>query len=132
MDDNGLEFGKILTIMLIAFAIVGVGLFVWNESNQSQMSYQRYLNYSLTKTKLSYDYSCDQQVYSLDMVLTNDGNKLVSDLSVSVTNALCVGAIPQLPDSLVPSQQLAVDIYTTSVNGTITITGNNTVLLVQF
>lgn len=55
-----------------------------------------------------------------------------SVISVSVTNALCVGAIPQLPDSLVPSQQLAVDIYTTSVNGTITITGNNTVLLVQF
>jgi len=118
--------------MLIVFAILGVGLFIWNESNQSQMSYQHYLNYSLTKTKLSYDYSCDQQVYSLNMVLTNDGNKLVSDLSVSVSNPLCVGAIPQLPDSLAPSQQLAVDIYTTSANGTITITGNNTVLLVQF
>ena len=125
-------FGKILTIMLITFLIVGVGLFVWNESNQSLLSYQRYLSYSLTKTKLSYDYSCDQQVYSLNIVLTNDGDKLVNDLSASVTNALCVGAIPQMPDSLAPSQQLAVDIYTTGVNGTITVTGNNTVLLVQF
>ncbi|MGA2875412.1 MAG: hypothetical protein ABSE82_07725 [Nitrososphaerales archaeon] len=127
-----MEFGKILTIMLITFLIVGVGLFVWNESNQSLLSYQRYLSYSLTKTKLSYDYSCDQQVYSLNIVLTNDGDKLVNDLSASVTNALCVGAIPQMPDSLAPSQQLAVDIYTTGVNGTITVTGNNTVLLVQF
>ena len=127
-----MELGRILSILLILFVVAGVGLFVWNEVNQSQLSYQNHLDYSVTKTILSYDYSCDQQVYGLNMVLSNNGSKLVNDLSVSLTNELCVGAIPPLPDSLAPHQQLTFDIYTTSVNGTITITGNNTVLLVRF
>jgi hypothetical protein len=130
-SDNKLKFSRVLSVVLIAFAIVGVALLVLDEMNQPP-SYQRELDYSLTKTKLGYDYSCDQQVYSLDMVLTNEGSKLVNDLGVSLTNELCVGAIPQLPNSISPGQKIAIEMYTTSVNGTVTIIGNNTVLLVRF
>jgi hypothetical protein len=128
----GMNLDKTLTLLLIVFAAIGVGLFVWNASNQSQLSYQDHLEYSLTKTKLGYDYSCDQNVYSLNLVVTNAGSKLLNDISVSVTNPLCVGAVPQPPNSLASGENLTMDVFTTTVNGTITITGNNTFLLVPF
>lgn len=113
-------------------AISSVTLFVTVELIQSQMSYQSNLVYSLSKTTLDYDYSCDQQVYDLNLNLLNNGSKYVSNFEISVTNELCVGAVPPLPNVLNPHQKLSLDLYTTSLNGTITITGNNTVLLIRF
>jgi hypothetical protein len=132
LEDEFLRLGDILTAILISFALVGVGLFVFNQMNQAQMSYQSHLDYSVSKAILSYDYSCDQQVYSLNFLLSNNGSKLVNNLAISVTNPLCVGAVPPLPPALAPHQQLMLDLYTTSQNGTITVMGNDTVLLVRF
>lgn len=117
---------------MIIFAIAGISIFVWSATYEAEMSYQNHLHYTLAKQALSYDYSCDQRVYDLSLVLTNNGSKVVNDLSISVTNGLCEGAVPPLPSSLLPQQQLSIDIYTTSVNGTITVTGNNTALFIPF
>jgi hypothetical protein len=112
---------------VISAGAVILGQFLLNSPN-----YGPELRYSLTRIPLRNDYSCDQNVYGLYLVLNNSGPKTVEGLSIVLTNELCVGAIPTIPASLSPGNSLKVYLYSTAGNGTITISGNQTQLNIQF
>ena len=126
-----MKFGKFLTITVVVLASFSILVIVLGQIEQSREEYQS-LGYSFTRIALRYDYSCDESVYGLSVDLSNNGEKLVQNLSVSVTNGLCVGSVPPLPGSLSPGQSIQFYIYTSAPNGTISVTGNNTDLLINF
>ncbi|MGI0090185.1 MAG: hypothetical protein ACREBS_00605 [Nitrososphaerales archaeon] len=64
--------------------------------------------------------------------MANTGNKSVNDVSVSITNPLCTGAVPPISNTFAAQQKKVMYLYTTAQNGTITLSGNNTLLLIRF
>ena len=127
-----MKLGRILTIILVVLiastaVVLGIGYY-----QQVQAAYQSNLKYSFSRIVLQFDYSCDTNVTGLYLSLTNAGTKVVQDLNIQITNPLCVGAVPPLPSSLNASQTIKMYLYTTVPNGTITVTGNNTVLSIKF
>ena len=125
------KLGTLLTAILIVFASASILLIALGQVQQSRDEY-RSIEYSFTRIALRYDYSCDESVYGLSVILSNNGEKLVQNLDVSVTNGLCVGSVPPLPSFLNPGQSIQFYIYSSSPNGTISVTGNNTDLLIHF
>jgi hypothetical protein len=127
-----LKLGNVLTILLILVVASTVIVLVLGQVEQNANEYQSYIKFSYSRLYLTYDYSCDQNVYGLYLTLTNAGSKMVSNFSVSVSNALCVGSVPPLPSTFYPSQSLKFYVYSADQNGTVSIMGNNTNLLVSF
>ena len=119
-----------MTIAVIVFALVAIS--VESQMIITRENYGQSLRYSLAKTELGFDYSCDEPVYSLLLSLTNAGSKSVDNFLVSVTNPLCVGAVSQVPSVLASGQSLELEIYSVSLNGTVTVSGNHTMLLITF
>jgi hypothetical protein len=126
-----MKFGNFLTITLVVLASVSLLLIALGQIQQSREEY-RSIGYTFTRIALRYDYSCDESVYGLSVDLSNNGGKLIQNLNVSVTNGLCVGSVPPLPGSLYPGQSIQFYIYSSAPNGTISVTGNNTDLLINF
>src|SRR5579872_2938450 len=114
----------ILTVILIVLASSSVFALVLGQNEFNGAEYQSNIKYSFTRISLRYDYSCDENVYGLYLNLTNTDPKSVENLSVGVTNELCVGSIPPTPSALLPDHSITLYIYTTSANGTVSITGN--------
>lgn len=126
------KLANVLTILLIIVASAGVLAFVLGQIQFDNDAYQSNIEYMFSRLSPSYDYSCDENVYGLSVSLKNNGDKMVQDLQVSVTNELCVGAIPPLPSSLNQNQSIQFYVYTTQENGTLSVTGNNTNLFIRF
>ena len=118
--------------MVVAGAVIAFGGIILGQVLSVTPNYGNKLRYSLERIQLRYDYSCDENVYGLYLVLNNSGAKSVSGLSVAMTNELCVGAIPPIPNTLSPNESLKIYLYSTESNGTITISGNNTELNIGF
>ncbi len=118
--------------MLAIFAVLAIGSTALGVYTNTLDSYTSHITYSVTKLPAQYDYSCLQSIQGLYLVLTNNGDKTVSGFSVSVSNPLCKGALPPLPTLFDPGTTLKFYIYSTAMNGSITITGNNTLLVIKF
>jgi len=118
--------------VVVAGAVIAFGGVVLGQVLQDTPNYGTELRYSLERIQLRYDYSCDENVYGLYLVLNNSGPKTVSSLSITLTNELCVGAIPSIPNTLSANESLKIYLYSTESNGTITISGNNTELNIGF
>lgn len=121
-----------LTIVVVAGALLSLGGVILGQVLQTTPNYGSQLRYSLKRIQLRYDYSCDENVYGLYIVLNNSGPKTVSGLSITMTNELCVGAIPPIPNALTAQGSLKLSLYSTASNGTIMISGNNTQLNIAF
>jgi len=128
----GLKLGRVLTVVLVVMTSAALVIIVLGQMELSSDEYQSNISYSLSRVALKYDYSCEENVYGLYLNLTNLGTKIVQNFQVSVTNELCVGSVPPLPSYLNPGQSLQFYLYTTSPNGTISVTGNNTNLFINF
>jgi hypothetical protein len=126
-----LKLGTILTIILVILAVISVSVVVLGQYQQSREEY-RSIAYTYSRITLRYDYSCDENVYGLSIALTNYGEKMVQNFEVSVTNELCVGSIPPLPSMLNSGQSIQFYVYSTEQNGTVSILGNNTDIVIQF
>ena len=127
-----MKLGRLLTIAVVVIVSISLTALISEQFVQNRSNYAPYMRYSLSRIPLRYDYSCNENVYGLYLVLNNSGLKVVQNISLSITNQLCVGAIPPIPDSILPGQTLKVYLYSTSENGTISISGNETELLIQF
>jgi hypothetical protein len=127
-----MKLGNILTLIVIAsVALAALGLAL-GQIQLSKEEYQSNIKYQFSRIPLRYDYSCGENVFGLFITLQNNGKKTVQNLQVSVTNELCVGSIPPLPNILNPGQSIQFYVYTTVANGTVSVSGNNTDLFIQF
>ena len=127
-----MKLSNVLTLIVIASVALAVLGFALGQIQLSKEEYQSNIKYQFSRISLRYDYSCDESVYGLFLTLQNKGNKTVQNLQISVTNELCVGSIPPLPTVLNPGQSIQFYVYTTVANGTVSISGNNTDLFIQF
>lgn len=126
------KLSNALTIIVVILTIGTVAVFMLGQSGLRREEYRSNLKYSYTREVPTYDYSCAENVYGLYVILTNTGAKIVDNLSVSITNPLCVGSVPPLPASLDPNQTIKLYLYSDFQNGTVTISGNNTDLQIAF
>jgi hypothetical protein len=127
-----MKLSQMLTIVVVAGAVLALGGVILGQVLQNTPNYGSQLRYSLKRIQLRYDYSCDENVYGLYLVLNNTGPETVSGLSIAMTNELCVGAIPSIPNTLASQGSLKLYLYSTASNGTIMISGNNTQLIIAF
>jgi hypothetical protein len=127
-----LRLSYFLTIAVVAVILVSLTILILGQFSQNASNYGSQVQYSLSRIPLRYDYSCNENVFGLYLVLTNSGSKVLQNLSLSITNELCVGAILPIPNSLLPGQSLKVYLYSAQQNGTITFSGNQTELAIQF
>jgi hypothetical protein len=127
-----LKLSNVLTIIVVVSAALAVLGFALGQIQFDNEQYQADINYQFTRISLRYDYSCDENVFGLYVTLQNNGDKIVQNLQVGVTNELCVGSIPPLPGALNPGQSIKFYVYTTEPNGTITVSGNNTDVYIRF
>ena len=127
-----MKFDRLLTVVLAVVMISALALIVFAQIGQEGNSYNRNVEYSISKQGGNYDYSCDEPFYSIFLRISNNGSKVLDNFSISVTNGLCKGAVPPLPGSLNPGQSLQIYLYTTEQNGTITLSGNNTLIYASF
>lgn len=116
-----------MVLVLGASIVFAVSYIEFSKSN-----YKDSIKYSLTENQIGFDYSCNERVYSLYLVLTNVGPKLIQNLSLSVTNGICEGAVPPIPPSLPPSRNISLYLYTNTQSGSVTVSGNNTLLTIKF
>ena len=123
---------RILTVTVVVLAIVTVSALAYSQFLTNENSYNSKILVSLIKSPPVYDYSCSESDYQIYFVIRNIGLKNVVGLSISITNGLCVGAIPPLPDTLNSSSTMSFEAQTTTANGTLTIAGNNTFVQVKF
>lgn len=123
---------RLLSVLSIVVLLSATLVFVTSYLEFSNTNYKSNIKYDLSKGSQSFDYSCNEKVYSLFLVLKNTGSKLVQDLSISVTHGICKGAVPPIPSSLAPVQKISLYVYTYSPNGTITVSGNNTLVSIKF
>ncbi|MFI5420753.1 MAG: hypothetical protein ACHQ1H_07265 [Nitrososphaerales archaeon] len=123
---------QVLTIAVVAVGVLSAGFLILGQFLQNTANYGDEISYSFSRISLRYDYSCDENVYGIYLVLNNSGLRTVQGLSLSITNELCLGSIPPIPSSFLPQQSLKLYLYSTSVNGTITISGNNTMIMIPF
>ncbi|MCL5068023.1 MAG: hypothetical protein M1368_06690 [Thaumarchaeota archaeon] len=125
--------GRILNGLVIVFALLAVGALVYSQYVTTSEAYGNSLVYNFSRETRSYDYTCDEPVYGIHVALLNNGTKTVSGFSVSVTNPLCNGAVPStLPAQFPPAQRLAFYVYSAQQNGTVTVSGNNTLVQIRF
>lgn len=118
---------------MLAIVVFGAAVLLVSTQIQNQGAvYNSSIEYKLSKQTESYDYSCNEPLFPIYLQLSNNGSKVVEDLSISITNGLCKGAVPPLPSSMNPGQSLQIYLYTTKQNGTITISGNYTTIYVDF
>jgi hypothetical protein len=127
-----LKVERFLTILVVAAAVAALTLVYFEQMEGIQQSYNSEIGFSVSKEQGSFDYSCDQPFYGLYLKVSNEGSKVVSDFSISITNPLCKGAVPPLPSELLPSHSIAIYLYSTEQNGTVTISGNNTMIFLKF
>ena len=129
---SGLKLSNVLTVIVVVSAAIAVLGFALGQIQYDNEQYQANIEYQFSRISLRYDYSCDENVYGLYVTLRNNGDKIVQNLQVSVTNELCVGSIPPLPSTLNPGHPIKFYVYTTEPNGTITVSGNNTDVFIRF
>jgi hypothetical protein len=123
---------RLLTLALVAVIVASFGVVYLEEVESIRQNYNADIGLSISREQGSFDYSCDQPVYGLYLKVSNDGEKVLSEFSVSITNPLCAGAVPPLTADLFPSQIVAIYVYSTERNGTVTISGNNTMIFLKF
>jgi hypothetical protein len=95
-------------------------------------SYNNQIQYSFVRYPVSFDYSCQTNDYQIQFIIRNVGAKSVQGLEFSITNPLCVGALPFIPNQLNSSSALNFFVQTTAPNGTMTLSGNNTYVQIKF
>ena len=128
-----LRTGKILNGLVIVFAVLAVGTLLYSQYVTTSEAYGNSIVYNFGRESRSYDYTCNEPVYGIHVALLNNGTKTVSGFSVSVTNPLCNGAVPSnLPAQFPHAQTVAFYVYSTQQNGTVTISGNNTLVQIRF
>ncbi|SRR5579875_2814225 len=124
---------RILTIAVVVLAIVAISGLAYNQYVTLRDSYNSEIKVSYFKSQPAYDYSCGSPDYQIYFTIANTGEKKVVDLSISLSNPLCVGSLPtSLPTALNASSTVSFVAQSTSANGTLTISGNNTFLQVKF
>jgi len=127
------SLNRILTITLAIVAIIAISLTVYIIEENVTNSYNSEISYEITKLPIAYDYSCDTNDTAINVVLSNKGTKDVADFTVSVTNPVCVSAVPDsLPSIFNQSSTLRFTVYSNDVNGTITVAGNYTLVSISF
>ncbi len=127
-----MQIGRLLTLSVVIMGIVLVGSLIYVNYVTVENAYDGALKYSISKQPPGYDYSCDEPVYELYVTLSNNGTKTVSDFLVSVSNPLCKAAVPPLPTVFPPADQLKFYVFSSQENGTLTISGNNTLVQINF
>ena len=130
-DRSTLLISRFLTVLVIVLAVLSVSAVLYSQYFASA-SYNSSIKYAFEKSPLAYDYSCDQNDQQIYFVIKNEGPKLVSDLSFSLSNPLCKGSLPLLPKTLNASSTLDFYAQSATQNGTLTISGNNTFIMVSF
>lgn len=125
-----MQLGRVLTILVVILALGFAATLIF--TNLEAQNQYGALTYSVSKLSPEYDYSCDEPVYGLYVILSNNGSKAIADFSVSISNPLCKGAVPPLTNVLLPSQHLGLYLYSTQENGTLTVSGNNTMVEISF
>ena len=126
------SLSRILTITLAVVAIAAVSVTIYIAEENVINSYSSEISYQITKLPVAYDYTCDANNQEVNVVLTNKGTKVVADFSVSVTNPVCAGAVPELPSAFNQSSTLKFSVFSTNTNGTITVAGNYTLVSINF
>ena len=127
-----MQIGRLLTFLVVIMGVALVGSLIYVNFVAVQNAYDGSIKYNVSKLPPGYDYSCDEPVYELYVVISNNGSKTVSDFAVSISNPLCKGAIPPLPGLFLPSQQIKFYAFSSVQNGTLTISGNNTMIQINF
>ena len=127
-----MQLNRLLSAVAIVLVLGASVVFAVSYIEFSKSNYKDSIKYSLTENQIGFDYSCNERVYSLYLVLTNDGPKLIQNLSISVTNGICEGAVPPIPTSLPPFRNVSLHLYTNTQRGSITVSGNNTLLTIKF
>jgi hypothetical protein len=112
--------------------VIAISAFAYNQLIVSRNSYNSEIQYSVSRSPVVYDYSCDEYDYQIHFVIMNSGVKNVLDFSASITNPLCVGGNPILLRTLNASSTLSFYAQSTNPNGTLTISGNNTFVQIKF
>jgi hypothetical protein len=123
---------RALTVAVIVVGVAALVSITYSLILAGQNSYNNDIHVSFSKSPATYDYSCGTNDYQIYFVLKNLGTKVVTGLSISITSPLCVGSVPSLPTTLDASSSLSFEAETTSENGTLTISGNNTYVLINF
>jgi hypothetical protein len=113
-------------------AIAALLSVIYVQSYIAGNAYGASIKYTISRDQPGYDYSCDEPVYGIYVSLSNNGTKTVSYFSVAITNPLCAGSVPPLPSDLTQFQALKFYVYSTAPNGTVTISGNNTLVEIKF
>ncbi|MHB8568037.1 MAG: hypothetical protein ACYC7D_11750 [Nitrososphaerales archaeon] len=121
-----------LTIIVAIFAAIALVATVYAAYVTSLNSYSTNISYTVNKLSPEYDYSCGQHIQGLYVILKNHGSKTVDDFSVSISSPLCKGAVPPLPQVLNASFAMKFYVYSTQTNGTISVSGNNTLIEIKF
>ena len=127
-----MQIGKALTVLVAIMGVALVSSLVYVNYFAMQNAYGGYIKYTFSRLPASYDYSCDEPVYGLYIAISNNGTKSVSGFSVSISSPLCKGAIPVLSNALLPLQEIRFYVYSSQENGTITVSGNNTMISINF
>ena len=128
-----LSLNRILTITLVVIAIIAASVTVYILEENAINSYGSEISYKVTKLPLTFDSSCGTNSEEVGVSLTNMGSKTVTDLTVNVSNPVCVGAVPvDLPTMLNKSSTLTFSVSSTDMNGTITVAGNYTLVTISF
>ncbi len=123
---------KILTIAVIILAVAAVSGIAYTQLLAMKNSYDSKIDVSYTKSPVVFDYGCNTNDYQIYFVIHNIGSKNVVDFSVSISNPLCVGGTPSLPQTLNASTTMSFEAQSTAENGTLTISGNNTFVQMNF
>lgn len=123
---------RVLTIAVIVLGVTALFSITYSQILTNQNSYNREISVSFSKSPVTYDYSCETNDYQIYFVLKNLGTKVVTGLSISITNPLCVESTPALRTTFNDSSTLSFYAQTTTENGTLTISGNNTYVLTNF
>lgn len=126
------SISRVLTIALVLLTVGAIGAVAYSYYTSSLYSYTPNLKYRISKLSPQYDYSCSQPIQGIYVILDNSGQKSIQGFVVSVSNPLCKAAVPPLPSLLDENASLKFYVYSTETNGTITVSGNNTLLLIKF
>jgi len=127
-----LSLNRILTIVLVIIAISGISITAYILEENVMNAYDSEISYKIMKLPLAYDYSCDTNNEEVFVTITNMGSKAVTDLTVSVSNPVCVGSVSGLPSMLNKSSTLSFTVSSTETNGTIIVAGNYTLVTINF
>ncbi|MHB1907908.1 MAG: hypothetical protein ACYCQJ_03430 [Nitrososphaerales archaeon] len=121
-----------MTVLVILLAVSSVSAVLYSQYFAASKSYNSSIKYTFEKSPLAYDYSCDQNDQQIYFMIKNVGSKLVSGLAFSLSSPLCKGALPLLPNVLNASSTLDFYAQSATQNGTLTISGNNTFVVISF